>query len=117
MLDEAAYVHGLCASLGLAPRVEVVGVEPGEAEIARAAAAVREADAALLFLYDAHLHPSNRALLDAVQDAARRLGVVLMRDPWDAAWLRPGVVGVTAFGWRRCQLEAALACLAPLTDP
>jgi hypothetical protein len=51
-----------------------------------------------------------------VQDAARRLAVVLMRDPWDADCLRPGVVGVTGFGWRRCQLEAALACLAPITE-
>ncbi|PYM64236.1 MAG: beta-N-acetylhexosaminidase [Candidatus Rokuibacteriota bacterium] len=114
MLDEAAYVRELCG--GLALRVEVVGVEPEGPEIARAAAAVREANAALLFLYDAHLYPSNRALLDAVQDAARRLAVVLMRDPWDADWLHPGVVGVTAFGWRRCQLEAALACLAPITE-
>jgi hypothetical protein len=65
-----------------------------------------------LFLYDAHLYASNRALLDALQGSARRLAVVLMRDPYDAALLAPGVVGLTAYGWRRCQLDAVVARLA-----
>jgi hypothetical protein len=34
-----------------------------------------------------------------------------MRDPWDAEYLAPGVAALTAYGWRRCQLEAALARL------
>jgi hypothetical protein len=66
----------------------------------------------VLFLYDAHLYPSNRALLDAVQARARRLAVVLLRDPYDASLLGRGVYGVTAFGWRRCQLDAVVARLA-----
>jgi hypothetical protein len=65
----------------------------------------------VLFLYDAHLYASNRALLEALQAGARRLGVVLMRDPWDAEYLAPRVAALTAYGWRRCQLEAALARL------
>jgi len=114
MLDESRYVARALAPHGIEPAVEVVGVEPGEAEVARASAAARGADAAILFLYDAHLYPSNRALLDALQKSAPALGVVLMRDPWDAEYLAPGVVGITAYGWRRCQLDAALArLLAP----
>jgi beta-N-acetylhexosaminidase len=114
MLDEPRFVSQALAPYGIEPVVELVGVEPGEAEIARAATAGRGADAAILFLYDAHLYPSNRALLDALQKSARALGVVLMRDPWDAEYLAPGVAGVTAYGWRRCQLDAALThLLAP----
>jgi beta-N-acetylhexosaminidase len=114
MLDEARFVTQALAPYGIEPVVEVVGVEPGEADIARAAIAARGADAAILFLYDAHLHPSNRALLDALQNSPPALGVVLMRDPWDAEYLAPGVVGITTYGWRRCQLDAALArLLAP----
>ena len=109
MLDEQRFVTEALRPYGIDPEVEVVGVEPGEAEIARAAEAARGADAAILFLYDAHLYPSNRALLDAIQKAAPALGVVLMRDPWDADYLAPGVVAITAYGWRRCQLDAALA--------
>jgi len=117
LLDEQRFVTRALAPYGMDPVVEVVDIEPGEAEIARAAEAARGADATILFLYDAHLYPSNRALLDALQKAAPALGVVLMRDPWDAEYLAPGVVGVTAYGWRRCQLHAALArLLAPARD-
>ena len=111
VLDEARFVAQAHAPYGIEPAVEVVSVEPVETEISRAAEAARRADAAVLFLYDAHLYPSNRALLDALQTAAPALGVILMRDPWDAEYLAPGVAGVTAYGWRRCQLEAALARL------
>lgn len=117
MLDETRFVTRALAPYGIEPLVEVVGVEPGEAEIARAATAARGADATILFLYDAHLHPSNRTLLDALQKSARALGVLLMRDPWDAEYLARGVVGITAYGWRRCQLDAALArLLAPARE-
>jgi beta-N-acetylhexosaminidase len=111
MLDERRFVAKAMAPYGMEPVVEVVGIEPGEAEITRAIELARSADATILFLYDAHLYPSDRALLDALQKAAPALGVVLMRDPWDAEYLAPGVVGVTAYGWRRCQLDAALARL------
>jgi beta-N-acetylhexosaminidase len=111
MLDEARYVRHAAAPYGIEPAVEVVGVEPAEAEIERARAAASTADATVLFLYDAHVYPSNRALLDALQSAARRLVVVLMRDPYDAEYLAPGVAGITAYGWRRCQLDAVLGRL------
>jgi beta-N-acetylhexosaminidase len=110
MLDEAAYVSQSARAHGISPDVLVVGVEPTEAEIAAARAKALTADAAILFLYDAHLYPSNRALLDCLQ-ATGRLSVVLMRDPYDAEFLAGGVLAVTAYGWRRCQLDAALARL------
>ena len=65
----------------------------------------------MLFLFDAHLYASNRALLEAVQARARRLAVVLLRDPYDAALLGSGVRGLTAFGFRKCQLDAVVARL------
>ena len=89
----------------------MVGVEPTEVEIARASACAEAADAAILFLYDAHLYPSNRRLLDSLQHRARALVVVLMRDPYDGEYLAPAVAGVTAYGWRKCQLDAVLARL------
>jgi len=110
--DEAGWVRGAFAPAGVAPDTHVVGIEPSAAEIEDAAARAAGADATVLFLYDAHLYPSNRALLDAVQARARRLAVVLLRDPYDAALLRPGVFGITAFGWRCCQLDAVVARLA-----
>ena len=62
----------------------------------------------ILFLFDAHLYPSNKSLLDAVQNAAKKLVVVLLRDPYDLEYLKEGTAGVTAFGWRACQIRAAI---------
>jgi len=115
MLDEARYVASAFAPHGVAPAVEVVDLQPSAGEIERVRARAEGADAVVLFLYDAHLYPSNRALLDAAQAGAGARGalaVVLMRDPYDAEYLAPGVLGITAYGWRRCQLDAAIARLA-----
>jgi beta-N-acetylhexosaminidase len=110
--DEAGWVRAAFAPAGVSPEARVVGIEPSPAEIEESAARAATADATVLFLYDAHLYPSNRALLEAIQARARRLAVVLLRDPYDATLLGPGVYGITAFGWRRCQLDAVVARLA-----
>lgn len=111
MQDEAGYLTSGMAPHGVRPEVIVVGVESTADEIESARAAAAVADATVLFLYDAHLYESNRALLEACQSAAKRLAVVLMRDPWDAEFLAPGVAAITAYGWRRSQLDAVLARL------
>ena len=111
MQDEPGYLTATMAPHGVRPEVMVVGVEPIAEEIERARAAAATADATVLFLYDAHLYTSNRALLEACQVGAKQLAVVLMRDPWDAEYLAPGVAAITAYGWRRCQLDAVLARL------
>jgi beta-N-acetylhexosaminidase len=109
--DERGWIHGAFGSAGIAPEAVVVGIEPTPEEIAGAADRAAAADATVLFLYDAHLYASNRALLEALQARARRLAVVLLRDPYDAALLAPGVRGLTAYGWRKCQLDAVVARL------
>jgi beta-N-acetylhexosaminidase len=109
LLDETQYVRAAMQPYGVEPEIELVGVEPTETEIARAGSV--SADATILFLYDAHLYPSNRLLLERVQRAGIPLAVVLMRDPYDAEYLTPGVAGITAYGWRKCQLDAVLARL------
>jgi hypothetical protein len=110
--DERAYLTRAFAQIGIAPQVVLVAIEPTTAEIADAAEHAAAADATVLFLYDAHLYPSNRALLDAVTARARALAVVLLRDPYDAALLAPGVLGLTAYGWRKCQIDAVIARLS-----
>jgi beta-N-acetylhexosaminidase len=112
LCEEARYVATAFGAAGIEPQTLVIGIEPTEAEIAEAAARAASADATVLFLFDAHLYPSNRALLEALQGHARALAVVLLRDPYDAALLAPGVPGVTAYGFRKCQLDAVIARLA-----
>ena len=109
--DETRFLRDTFAPVGITPESLIVGIEPSAEEIERAAAAAASADATVLFLYDAHLYASNRALLEAVQERARALAVILLRDPYDATLLAPGVTGITAFGWRACQIEAVIARL------
>jgi beta-N-acetylhexosaminidase len=111
LVDERKWVAGAFGAAGVTPDTLVVGVEPTAEEIAAAGQDATTADVTVLFLFDAHLYPSNRALLDALQARARRLAVVLLRDPYDAALLRPGVRGLTAYGFRKCQLDAVVARL------
>jgi len=110
--DERAWLEHAFAPVGIRPEVCLVGIELAPAEISAAGGLAALADATVLFLYDAHLYPSNRALLDTLQAQARRLAVVLLRDPYDAALLERETLGVTAYGFRRCQLHAAIARLA-----
>lgn len=109
--DERGYLTRAFAPAGIAPEALVVGIEPSPEEIAAAADLAADADATVLFLFDAHLYRSNRALLEAVQARARALAVALLRDPYDARLLAPGVQGLTAYGFRKCQLDAVIARL------
>jgi beta-N-acetylhexosaminidase len=109
--DERGWVAGAFGAAGINPETVVVGIEPTPAEIAEAGERAAAADATVLFLFDAHLYASNRTLLEALQSRARALAVVLLRDPYDAALLKPGVRGLTAYGFRKCQLDAVVARL------
>ena len=103
---------------GFHPEILIVAIEPADEEIQRAADLARNSDLTILFCYDAHLYPSNRNLLEAVQAAAAELVVDLLRDPYDAALLKAGVAGLTDFGWRACQIKAAIEkiCASPFSS-
>ena len=108
VLDEKEFVRQEFRKFGHHPEIHIVSMEPGEGAIQPAAHLAQASETTILFLYDAHLYPSNKALLVAVQEAAARLVVVLLRDPYDAEFIAPGAACVTDFGWRTCQLRAAV---------
>jgi beta-N-acetylhexosaminidase len=111
LLEEAGYLREEFSRYGVGPECLVVGIEPTDAEIDGAAGLAARSAVTLLFLFDAHLYPSNRRLLDRLQEAAQALAVILLRNPYDAACLKPGVQAITAYGFRRCQLDAVIARL------
>ena len=111
LLDESGFLRGASDRFGVKSEVLIVGMEPTEDEIDQAAGLAARSDLTIFFLFDAHLFPPNRTLLDRVQASAPALAVILLRDPYDAEWLKPGVLGVTAYGFRVCQLEAVMAHL------
>jgi beta-N-acetylhexosaminidase len=110
--DERRYLTTAFGAAGVTVEPVVVGVEPSPDEIRLAAERAAASDATVLFLFDAHLYASNRALLEAVEAHARALAVVPMRDPYDAALLGPRTLAITAYGFRKCQLDAVIARLS-----
>jgi beta-N-acetylhexosaminidase len=118
VLAEQEFLRQEFEKFGFHPEILIVAIEPADEEIQRAADLARNSEVTILFCYDAHLYPSNRNLLEAVQAAAAELVVDLLRDPYDVAFLRPGVAGLTDFGWRACQIKAAIEkiCASPFSS-
>ena len=108
VLQEQDFVRKEFKKFGFSPEIQIVSIEPAEAEIQQAVNLARNSDVTILFCYDAHLYPANKKLLDSIQDAAHKLVVDLLRDPYDAAFLKAGAAGLTDFGWRACQIKAAI---------
>ncbi|HEY9072870.1 MAG TPA: beta-N-acetylhexosaminidase [Desulfobaccales bacterium] len=108
VLDEAEFVRQEFQKFGLSPARQIVSIEPAAAEIRQAVNLARNSDLTIYFCFDAHLYPANKKLLEALQDAAPGLVVDLLRDPYDADYLKQGVACLTDFGWRACQLKAAI---------
>lgn len=115
VLPEKEFVRQEFQRFGLDPEIQLVAIEPAAAEIDQAVNLARNSDLTILFCYDAHLYPSNKKLLEALQDNAKELVVDLLRDPYDAAYIKAGVACLTDFGWRACQIKAAIEkiCASP----
>ena len=115
VLPEKEFVINEFKKFGLNPAIHLVAIEPAAAEIQQAVNLAKHSDLTILFCFDANLYPSNKKLLDCIQDAAKELVVDLLRDPYDAASIKAGVACLTDFGWRTCQIKAAIEriCSSP----
>jgi beta-N-acetylhexosaminidase len=108
VLQEQDFLRNEFKKFGFNPEIRIVSIEPTDAEIQQAVNLSRNSDVTILFCYDAHLYPANKRLLDSIQGAAQKLVVDLLRDPYDAAFIQAGVACLTDFGWRACQIKAAI---------
>jgi beta-N-acetylhexosaminidase len=108
VLEEKEFIRREFGKFGLEPRVQIVSIEPGDEEIQEAVNLAGNSGLTIFFCYDAHLYSTNKKLLEALQAAAPNLVVDLLRDPYDAAYIKSGVACLTDFGWRACQLKAAI---------
>lgn len=108
LLDETAFLRSRLGPLALPHAVHRVGVHPTDDEIRSAIAASAAADQTLLFVFDAHIDPGTRSLLESAQQTAKRLVVVLLRDVYDVEFVRPGTLCLTNYGFRVCDLDAVL---------
>jgi beta-N-acetylhexosaminidase len=109
VLAEKDFIRREFKKFGHNPEIHLVSIEPSEEEIQQAVSLAQKSDMTIFFCYDAHLYPSDKKLLDSLQDAAQELVVDLLRDPYDVDYLEERVAGLTDFGWRTCQIKAAIA--------
>jgi beta-N-acetylhexosaminidase len=108
-LDEAAWLGSLLSGFGApAPTTVLYDIESSAAQLSPAAEAAANADQTLLFIFDAHIYPAQKQLLEAVQAAAKRLTVILLRDAYDAEYVNEGTVCVTNYGFRICDIQAVI---------
>lgn len=110
--DEAGYLRKRLGSTFAFLEPIVYPIDPKNDDIPALAEQAKKADVVLFFSFDAHLFPGERQLLLSVQNNAPVVVAVLLRDPYDRDYFRPGDAVMTAFGFRRCQIEA---CLEKLT--
>ncbi len=109
VLAEKEFVRQQFGAFGFKPQVRLVSIRPKDGEIQPAVELSKKSDTTIFFCYDAHLYSSDKELLDGLQEAADRLVVVLLRDPYDIDFIGEDVAAVTACGWRACQLKAVIA--------
>jgi beta-N-acetylhexosaminidase len=108
VLQEQDFLRNEFKKFGFNPEIHIISIDPADAEIQPAVALARKSDVTILFCYDAHLYAGDKKLLDAIQAVAPKLVVDLLRDPYDAAFIQAGVACLTDFGWRACQIKAAI---------
>ncbi len=108
LLRPERFLKGIFSKFGASPKIETLPVDPSSAENERVKTLAQEADLVLFFCWDAHLFSSERGLLRDLQELGKRTAVVLLREPQDIEWIRPETGCVTAYGFRACQVEAAV---------
>jgi beta-N-acetylhexosaminidase len=108
-LDEAGWLRNLFGTIGVqhvTPHLYDLDYDP--LQLATSAAAAAGADQTVLFLFDAHIYPTQKQLLETIEGASKRLAVVLLRDAYDVEYVQAGVLCLTNYGFRVCDIQAVL---------
>ena len=106
LLDETVFWKSRLEGPEIRPQIVLTAIEPNETEIQSAVAASAANDQTLLFVFDAHMYASQKALLDTVQSSAKRLAVILLRDVYDLEYVKANTLCLTNYGFRICDLDA-----------
>lgn len=105
--QEASWLSGVLQKNGLPQNsVGLYDLDVTPDQIQTAAQLAASQDQTILFLYDAHIHPMQKTLLDQIQASAKSLTVVLLRDAYDVEYVKPGTFCLTNYGFRVCDIEA-----------
>lgn len=109
MLDAEKFAREICAKNGLkCKKVITTGLK----------SSVRDREEAesidghvIYFCYDAHMDPNSVHIIKKLPRAVRKAAVVFMRNPYDVKFASREIACVQSFGFRVCQVEAAMNLL------
>lgn len=109
MLDEADFARELCSGSGLVcEKALVTGIRTSD----RDEEEMQNVGGHLIyFCYDAHFDSRVQRILKILPRRNRKAAVVLLRNPYDEGFVSLQLACVKAFGFRSCQIKAALNLL------
>jgi len=118
-LDESGWIQQRFKELGLSnTHTSLYDIDFETSQLSALAEAAAQADQTVLFVFDAHIYQAEMQLLEAVQAASKHLVVVLLRDAYDVEFVKEGVLCVTNYGFRVCDIQAVLRkLLSPSAVP
>ena len=109
MLDEEKFARVLCLENGLKCRkVVITGLKLSAVDLEEA----ENIDGHVLFFcYDAHFDASAVRILKRLPRPSRKAAAVFLRDPYDIKFANRQIACVQSYGFRACQMRAALRLL------
>ncbi len=112
MLDEGRFVRQLFEERGVRLHaMRIVNLDPDDLEIQEAGADIKQSDLTVFFCYDARLSAQTKKLLDRVESLAKYKIAVLLRNPYDEEMMSNETCVVSAFGFRKVQIQAAVEAM------
>ncbi|HNU72940.1 MAG TPA: beta-N-acetylhexosaminidase [Thermodesulfobacteriota bacterium] len=89
-----------------------LSLDTTESDVADVISRAAQSSIVVAFIFNARYSPSQRFLLDCLQQRGTPCIFVLMRNPFDLEYVKPETPAVITYGYRIVQLEAAVEVLA-----
>lgn len=111
MENDRGFIQDVLKSSGVPASVLTLTLEPDEKEQLSILESAKKAEEVVFFCFDPHLHQGCKKFLNLLEDEAKNLKVIFLRDPFGADLLIRKTPYLHAFGFRSVQIQAALELL------
>lgn len=111
--SEKAFIRKLFAEEKIKVSVQTISLNPSAKEAGKVLAWSRarissNEEPVIFFCYDAHQSKETEKLLKQIQSRGKNAVIVLLRDPYGAAFVKKQAPVITVYGFRVAQLRAAV---------
>lgn len=91
---------------------EFVALNPASDIMPMVRAGTEKADLVLAFIFNARFQAGQRLLVETLKSQAQKVIFLIIRNPFDLAFLGEGLTSILTYGYRKVQLAAAVKILA-----